>query len=320
MIERRAREVAWAAPPAGWVWVALTLLLGCTPEEAPPFEALSLRDALQADAHAILAMSDDARAHLAARLESARLAQREDRELPEASTIEAILALDERRAEAADDALVASRLDRRDGGSRVRHLDVDARQVDALDGGAGAPCAVSIELDEVLLAFGDPLPGVPGAVVCAYAERLGVTRAEALAGVPAGIVVEPDAGVLRVNPAWIAAFARAGGVPTLGDGVASSTWALGDDGGVAAPVFEDHPSGTSGCGCTSYTCFDGCTGFGGGYCIEPCSCTVCYAGDDHVCICRTARHARSSHEGSGVTALVFVLAPLLFLLRARRRP
>ena len=54
-----------------WLWLVVVVLGGCG-EGPPPLDELPLRDALRADPEVVAALTDGARATLAARLEAAR--------------------------------------------------------------------------------------------------------------------------------------------------------------------------------------------------------------------------------------------------------
>ncbi len=322
----------------GWAVVAL----GCG-AEAPPFEALPLRDSLLTDGRAIASLPRDARARLAARFEDARTAPASPAAAPAAASPEAATrAVDEAREDQGQDALVAYALE---GGRVVAY-------VSAVPEEAHPARELTVEGDvppETEAMEARSLAGRAGRIVEALRESSRAAHVVRVNGWPAAVAVVGD--TVYVNGAWLVALAPEAEGAVVGPTVhfpAGPTEARGGttnqgsgDGGTAQDASTPPPGpspaplvnptctggGPSGCdrcsgsGCSGSDCSSGCGGSGckGSSCSgSSCSGSSC-GGSSCGSSSRTCSATPASDAAWGVSRLLALLAPLAFVL-ARSRP
>lgn len=192
-LTRRAMRLAYA----GVVWVVV-LFAGCG-QGPPPLDELPLRDALRADPEVVAALSDDARARLAARLDTARARDTDADDVAGAGEDPATLvaAVDRARTERHAEPLivglisagVARSLPGRDDGP-------DAQPLPSFEDATGA-----VTTDAELAA----LAGNAGTTVRALLKASGASRLRRVTGWPTGALALGD--VVYVNAAWLVALA-----------------------------------------------------------------------------------------------------------------
>jgi hypothetical protein len=191
----------------GALWLlastAIPLLSACA-AEAPPLEALDLRDALTAAPEVIASMPEASRRALAGRLdEPEEAAETVDRVALAigATTAAEVRAIDDARAARGEDAVVLSALERGASGVAVRALPV-ARAADVeleLPPLEGAEAGVTSELEE------RALDGRAGRVLGRVLAAQGAHRLVRVTGWPVGAVAAGDA--VYVNGSWLVAMA-----------------------------------------------------------------------------------------------------------------
>jgi len=207
-------------------WLSAVVLLGCA-TEGPPYEELSLRDALQAEPSAIAELPRARRERLADRYATAFATQSAEGSVNRDAALDApgyATRLDDSRASLGLDSIVAL------------NAELGAHEVtlrtpgQAADGGVGvvAPATSLSDLamwvdDERLLEepYASALEGPAGELIAQMAAEAGASRILASASVPVGLVSDGEA--LYVNLAWLIAFADAAALDGLSVGRTSAT-------------------------------------------------------------------------------------------------
>jgi len=205
-LTRRAMRLAYACV----VWVVV-LFAGCG-QGPPPLDELPLRDTLRANPEVVAALSDDARATLAARLDTARARDAVTDDVADAGEDPATLvaAVDRARAERHAEPLIVGEIS----------AGVAQPLPDRGDGSATSPLpsfedAAGTVTTEAELAA---LAGDAGTTVRGLLKASGASRLRRVTGWPTGAVAVGD--VVYVNAAWLVALApRGSGRP---DGGASA--------------------------------------------------------------------------------------------------
>jgi len=210
--------------------IALALLLATSAacsEDAPPFDELALRDALQASPSAVASLPPDARRSLASRLRDARQEQAAaaaEAALPEPGevgidpgAVEAvILDLDRSREDEGQDALVSAALDLAPQNARL--LAPPARVLaQAAEVGASPPAVLegADPSSPTSKAESRALAGEAGRIVADLAEQSGAERFVRVSGWPVGAVAAGQ--TVYVNATWLVAMAEGdeAGAPAL---------------------------------------------------------------------------------------------------------
>lgn len=212
--------------------IALALLLAtaaaCS-EDAPPFDELALRDALQASPSAVASLPPDARRSLASRLRDARQEQAataaeaalpepgEVGEILDPGAVEAvILELDRSREDEGHDALVSAALEIAPQNARL--LAPPARVLAQAAEVVASPPAVLEGADPsstTSKAEARALAGEAGVIVADLAEQSGAERFVRVSGWPVGAVAAGQ--TVYVNATWLVAMAEGdeAGAPAL---------------------------------------------------------------------------------------------------------
>ncbi|MDI3289578.1 hypothetical protein [Polyangium sp. 15x6] len=188
----------------GALFVTALLATGCG-EEAPPYDALPLRDALRAAPEVMASLPKETRREVAQRLEEAGIAPVEERLVippQDVATIDALAgAADEEREEQGKDALVLGAIERE--GAEL-HLEArDAKETgDASEGPPkmrGRPGSTTAALEEAAL------EGRAGRWVRDLAKRSEAKEIVRTTGLPMGAWAFEDK--VYVNASWLVALA-----------------------------------------------------------------------------------------------------------------
>ncbi|MEP7120241.1 MAG: hypothetical protein ABJE95_04985 [Byssovorax sp.] len=194
---------------ARWLWAsaAIPLLSACA-AEAPPLEALPLRDALTAEPDVIASMPDVARRELAERLEDPDAAsapiEAEAEAIPHAigaTTADEVRTIDDAREARGDDVVVLSALERGPRGAAIRAL----RLARAPDADPDLPALEGPEADRTIALEQRALDGQAGRVLTRILTAQGAHHLVRVTGWPVGAVASGD--VVYVNASWLVAMA-----------------------------------------------------------------------------------------------------------------
>ena len=205
----------------GALSIAALLAVGCG-EEAPPYDALPLRDALRAAPEVMASLPKETRRDVAQRLEEAGLAPVDEKQAippPELATIDALAsAADEAREEKGEDALVLGAIEKEGAG-----LFLEARGAKEPGDAAEGPLKLRGRAGEATAALEEAaLRGRAGRWVRELSQRSDAHEIVRTTGLPMGAWAYEDK--LYVNASWLVAMA-----------------ALEDEGAATAPGVAGVP-------------------------------------------------------------------------------